>query len=71
MMLILLTTQAAINLRKRIYNNTINVSGMVPSPYLGAGQSSTIRIRIRARLLFNFMMEHILYQYKSYIYKKG
>lgn len=32
-------TQAAINLRRRIYNNTINVTNMVPSAYLGAGKS--------------------------------
>ena len=37
-------TQAAVNLRKRIYNNTINVSGMVPSPYLGAGKSVTLEL---------------------------
>ena len=38
------TTQAAINLRKRIYNNTINVSGMSPSPYLGCGQSIELKL---------------------------
>ena len=38
------TTQAAINLRKRIYNNTINVSGMSPSPYLGAGKSIELEL---------------------------
>jgi len=37
-------TQAAINLRKRIYNNTINVNGMVPSPFLGAGQSIQLEL---------------------------
>ena len=37
-------TQAAINLRKRIYNNTINVTGMVPSPFLGAGQSVQLEL---------------------------
>lgn len=37
-------TQAAVNLRKRIYNNTINVSGMVPSLNLGAGKSVTLAL---------------------------
>lgn len=37
-------TQAAINLRKRIYNNTINVTGMVPSPLLGAGKSVELEL---------------------------
>ena len=37
-------TQAAINLRKRVYNNTINVTGMVPSPFLGAGQSVQLEL---------------------------
>lgn len=32
-------TQAAVNLKKRIYNNTLNVSGMVPAAYMGVGQS--------------------------------
>ena len=39
------TTQAAINLRKRIYNNTINVSGMSPSPIFRSWQIYRIRIR--------------------------
>lgn len=37
-------TQAAINLRKRIYNNTISVSAMSPSPYLGCGQSIELKL---------------------------
>jgi len=37
-------TQAAINLRKRIYNNTISVSAMNPSPYLGCGQSVELKL---------------------------
>lgn len=37
-------TQAAINLKKRIYNNTINVMGMVPSAGLGAGQSIKLEL---------------------------
>ena len=37
-------TQAAINLRKRIYNNTISVSAMNPSPYLGCGQSIELKL---------------------------
>jgi hypothetical protein len=32
-------TQAAVNLKKRIYNNTLNVSNMVPAAYMGVGQS--------------------------------
>ena len=38
------TTQAAINLRKKIYNNTIMVRGMAPSPYLGAGKSVLLEL---------------------------
>lgn len=37
-------TQAAINLRKRMYNNTINVSSMVPSPNLGCGKSIILEL---------------------------
>ena len=37
-------TQSAINLRKRIYNNTISVSGMNPSPYLGCGKSVELKL---------------------------
>lgn len=37
-------TQAAINLKKRIYNNTLNVSGMVPAAYMGVGQSVQVEL---------------------------
>ena len=37
-------TQAAIDLRKRMYNNTINVSSMVPSPNLGCGKSILLEL---------------------------
>ena len=37
-------TQAAINLKKKIYNNTITVSGMNPSPYLGCGHSVELKL---------------------------
>lgn len=37
-------TQAAVNLKKRIYNNTLNVSGMVPAAYMGVGQSIEVEL---------------------------
>ena len=32
------------NLKKRIYNNTLNVSGMVPAAYMGVGQSVEVEL---------------------------
>ncbi len=37
-------TQAAVNLKKRIYNNALNVSGMVPAAYMGVGQSVQVEL---------------------------
>lgn len=36
--------QAAMNQKRRLYNNTINVTGMTPSPYLGAGKSTLLEL---------------------------
>ena len=34
----------ALNLKKRIYNNALNVSGMVPAAYMGVGQSVQVEL---------------------------
>ena len=36
--------QAAYNQKRRIYNNTILVNGMTPSPYLGAGKATLLEL---------------------------
>ena len=37
-------TEAANNLKRKVFNNTINVSGMVPSPWLGCGTSILLEL---------------------------